>query len=771
MILDSAGSLTQTNCALKSKEFTIKASPIAFDILSSRLYANPVLAIVRELLTNAYDSHKAAGKEDIPIKVTLPSYIETNFVIRDYGLGLSEEDITQMYTTFFDSTKSNSNDFTGCFGLGSKTPFSYTSSFSVNSYFNGIKYKFIAVKKDGYPSIIKVSEEETSEPNGLEISIPTDKTNGADYSFRTNLEKYIQFIPEIKIDCNINISRSTATVTTENLSFYPCNEYNRRNRVLIKQGQNVYDANEDFDQIVYRTTKYLQEICKGFNIVIEVPIGTVGITPSREHLANDETNTSIITSILEKADDVAKRMIITKSYSAFGDNSNTRLFQRAYHDIMTKKYLQGNMLIRAAFSCYDGKNTNTGCIIKFTIGTPFTYDHKEEKLKSFGVIRENVKTLIVLCPSKPTGNTATKIKNIMNNYSELADYDVMFMPFDWLHGDWSSVHCDKNLIRSMRVFKDLCWILNNIPELNFDVETMTLNKFRKKYPNDRKARATKPKTTAVNIRRMLFAMPTEVADYGYSMCNGTSFTSKLSDVMDKCLVESTVILPYVDEADKYKTYHNYVNTIFSLCTTGYPCMREYLKNLLGVTELPKTIYFLGVAKSSKKYFKDYKELDVEDLKKYLINNNWKYRVANPYVSCSTDENELLEVLDDFDNRILNQYKPKARHAIENSFYYRKLGSIKNIIKKYMDTKALAGRQETCIAEFIGAENMTNKRINNIIRSAVRRYIPADFLNFCAKASYKAYDYRAKDYRWRLRNSYRHEIFDIIKKEKKDVLLS
>lgn len=770
MILDSAGSLTQTNCALKSKEFTIKASPIAFDILSSRLYANPVLAIVRELLTNAYDSHKAAGKEDVPIKVILPSYMETNFIIRDYGLGLSEEDITQMYTTFFDSTKSNSNDFTGCFGLGSKTPFSYTSSFSVNSYFNGIKYKFIAVKKDGYPSIIKVSEEETSEPNGLEISIPTDKTNGIDYSFRTNLERYIQYIPEIKIDCNVDMPRSKADVVAENISFYRRDMYNHQNRVFIKQGQNVYDVNEDFDKLAYRTAQYLQEICRGFDIVIEVPIGTVSITPSREHLANDETSTAIVTSILEKADDVAKQMIVNKLYHQFNTDS-TWLFQRAYNDIMTKKYLQGNMLIRAAFSCYDGKDTNTGCVVKFTAGTPFVYNHKEEKLIHSAVIRENVKTLIVLCPSKPTGNTTTKIKNIMNNYSELADYDVMFMPFDWLHGNYFSVYCDKNLIRSVRVFKDLCWILNNIPELNFDIETMTLNKFRKTYPNDRKARATKPKTTAISIRRMLYAMPTETTDHTYPMLSGTSYTSKLSDVMDKCPAESTLILPCVSDADRYKAHYNCVNTIFSLCAAKYPCMHEYLKNLLGVTELPKTIYFLGVAKSSKKYFKNYKELDVEDLKKYLISNNWKYRVANPYVSCSTHENELLEVLDDFDNRILNQYKPKARHAIENSFYYRKLGSIKNIIKKYMDTKALAGMQETCIAEFIGAENMTNKRINNVIRSAVRRYIPADFLNFCTKASYKAYDYRAKDYRWRLRNSYRYEIFDIIKKEEKDVLLS
>ena len=148
MLLDSANMQTETNCTVQGHTFSIKASPVAFDILSSKLYSNPILAIVRELLTNAYDSHKAAGKEDVPIKVNIPSYLEPSLIIRDYGLGLSKEDVMEMYTTFFSSTKSDSNDFTGCFGLGSKTPFSYTTSFSVNSYWNGTKYYFIATKKD-----------------------------------------------------------------------------------------------------------------------------------------------------------------------------------------------------------------------------------------------------------------------------------------------------------------------------------------------------------------------------------------------------------------------------------------------------------------------------------------------------------------------------------------------------------------------------------------------------------------------------------------------
>ena len=46
--------------------FQIKTTAKAFDILSSGLYTDNILAIVRELSCNAYDAHVAAGTEDKP---------------------------------------------------------------------------------------------------------------------------------------------------------------------------------------------------------------------------------------------------------------------------------------------------------------------------------------------------------------------------------------------------------------------------------------------------------------------------------------------------------------------------------------------------------------------------------------------------------------------------------------------------------------------------------------------------------------------------------
>ena len=151
-------------------EFRIRNSAKAFNILSSGLYANKVRAIVRELSCNAVDSHTAAGKSDTPFDVHLPNTLEPWFSIRDYGTGLSHEQVTNIYTTYFESTKTNSNDFIGALGLGSKSPFSYTDNFTVTAIKDGIKGVYSAFINDaGVPSIAKMGEEETADPAGVEI--------------------------------------------------------------------------------------------------------------------------------------------------------------------------------------------------------------------------------------------------------------------------------------------------------------------------------------------------------------------------------------------------------------------------------------------------------------------------------------------------------------------------------------------------------------------------------------------------------------------------
>ena len=151
-------------------EFRIRNSAKAFSILSSGLYANKIRAVIRELSCNAVDSHAAVGKSDTPFDVHLPNSLEPHFSIRDYGTGLSHEQVTNIYTTYFESTKTNSNAFIGALGLGSKSPFSYTDNFTVTAIQNGRKGIYTAfINEAGVPSIAQMMEEATDEPAGVEV--------------------------------------------------------------------------------------------------------------------------------------------------------------------------------------------------------------------------------------------------------------------------------------------------------------------------------------------------------------------------------------------------------------------------------------------------------------------------------------------------------------------------------------------------------------------------------------------------------------------------
>jgi hypothetical protein len=150
-------------------EFRIRNSAKAFNILSSGLYANKVKAIIRELSCNAIDSHTAAGSKE-PFEVHLPTSLEPWFAIRDFGTGLSHDQVTKIYTTYFESTKTASNEFIGALGLGSKSPFSYTDNFTVTAIQNGRKGIYSAfINNEGVPSIALMNDEQVTEPNGVEV--------------------------------------------------------------------------------------------------------------------------------------------------------------------------------------------------------------------------------------------------------------------------------------------------------------------------------------------------------------------------------------------------------------------------------------------------------------------------------------------------------------------------------------------------------------------------------------------------------------------------
>lgn len=182
----------RTNVASESA-FRIKTTAKAFDILSSGLYTDRILAVVRELSCNAYDAHVAAGNKK-PFEIHLPNALEPWFHVKDQGTGLSDEDVMNLYSTYFDSTKTTSNDYIGALGLGSKSPFSYTKAFEVISRFEHVRRMYsVFINEDGVPTIARLGEFVTDEPNGLEVRVTVKKDDF--WTFQEKVRKALRWFP------------------------------------------------------------------------------------------------------------------------------------------------------------------------------------------------------------------------------------------------------------------------------------------------------------------------------------------------------------------------------------------------------------------------------------------------------------------------------------------------------------------------------------------------------------------------------------------------
>lgn len=181
----------------EDRQFGIKSTGKAFQVLSSKLYKDKIAAIIRELSCNAFDSHVAAGHPEKPFTIQLPSSLDPNLVIRDYGVGLSHDETVTTFTTFFESTKEDSDDFIGCLGLGSKSPFSMVDSYIVNVYLDGERRSYVCFLENGTPKIRLNSAVASNEQTGLEIVVPVAPEDYPTYEKKAQeIFQWFDVVPE-----------------------------------------------------------------------------------------------------------------------------------------------------------------------------------------------------------------------------------------------------------------------------------------------------------------------------------------------------------------------------------------------------------------------------------------------------------------------------------------------------------------------------------------------------------------------------------------------
>lgn len=181
----------------QQKEFVLRANSKAFEMLISNLYENKVRAVLSELGQNAYDSHIAANNKK-PFDIRLPETFDSRFEIRDYGTGMPHDFVMNEYLQAFYSSKDQSNDFSGAFGIGRLSALSICNNYTLISFVDGKKCVYSISTDEGIPKISFVSEHDTEEPNGVKISFAVpDKDRGAFYSESLKVFKFYPIQPNI----------------------------------------------------------------------------------------------------------------------------------------------------------------------------------------------------------------------------------------------------------------------------------------------------------------------------------------------------------------------------------------------------------------------------------------------------------------------------------------------------------------------------------------------------------------------------------------------
>lgn len=285
MIPEKTGITVNSTVQGESIAMRLDQSALAhlMDVLTN-LYADRLLAAIREPSTNARDAQLAAGKADEPIVVDLPTSLRPVMSIRDHGIGMSADDIREVFSAYGASTKRDTDDYNGMLGLGCKAPLAYTDQFVVTSTKDGERIVVsVARAEDGTGAMTVLQSGATEDPNGTQIDIPIK--SGDSSVVEAKARDFFSYWDEGTVILNgEQAERIDGEPVGDQFLIVPdqTNVYiNRRQdhmRMRVVMGGVCYPLPDGY------TNAALAALPSGRSLIAFVPIGTVMFTPSREGL-------------------------------------------------------------------------------------------------------------------------------------------------------------------------------------------------------------------------------------------------------------------------------------------------------------------------------------------------------------------------------------------------------------------------------------------------------------------------------------------------------
>ena len=306
------------NCTIDAEDMRYVAS------LLRNNYSKPVLAVIREIVANGLDANSEADASR-KVEVTVPSQLNPHFVVRDFGGGLSQEDVFGLYSKYGKSTKRTSNNYIGAFGIGKFAPLSYGSNFTVVSYYGGVKTSYnVFVNEDDDTKIVKLNEEPSDEPTGLsvEVAVADSDIN----TFREEIKKFFRFFSKEEMPKFIGVHDEDEDFFEElkfamvakddswfiiddgsgNSSYYNRNYGNTHYGSHAMMGRVHYPIDPDainFDSLVDGVddeARSLKDLAEQDNLYIRFDIGQLKLHHSRESLEYNKPTQKEIIAVLKK---------------------------------------------------------------------------------------------------------------------------------------------------------------------------------------------------------------------------------------------------------------------------------------------------------------------------------------------------------------------------------------------------------------------------------------------------------------------------------------
>ena len=372
--------VVKTNGEFSRQNFGIADMSIILELLT-KLYGNPKQTLTQEYISNARDANRESGSAK-PITINAPTKFNPIMTIRDYGVGLSPERISETFLFYGASTKRNDNKQLGGFGIGAKSAWAYVDSFTIITYIEGIKRTYVAHKSSGNGNLDLIDESSTIESNGTAIVIPVKPDDAS--TFRGAILRTVFYWepkekPELLGFTNDELLTLVPPNKIEVSPNFTC--YKTLPNYLNNNGvQIVIDGipyNKDYYSI--DELKKLKQKCNFNHLAIKISTGLLAVAPNREDIINNDYNTQVFKNLGKKTHKELNDYIETQLAATKGTTKEVYAWIKLlsqFHMVQSGKYTHDR---HNDCVWIDNRNENDEVIkslVGYKIGEKTTYSRR-----------------------------------------------------------------------------------------------------------------------------------------------------------------------------------------------------------------------------------------------------------------------------------------------------------------------------------------------------------------------------------------------------------